>query len=122
MRLIENEKFDEERALYGVSSVHLINCTFDGEADGESALKESKEIKTEKCLFNLRYPFWHDTVVDIVDCEMTSFCRAALWYSNKITLKNSKKTYLIKNVLIAVSNENHLKQEPVILNPDLIYE
>ena len=90
MRLIENEKFDEERALYGVSSVHLINCTFDGEADGESALKESKEIKTEKCLFNLRYPFWHDTVVDIVDCEMTSFCRAALWYSNKITLKNSK--------------------------------
>lgn len=40
----------------------------------------------------------------------------------KIVLKNSEKTYLIKNVLIAVSNENHLKQEPIILNPNLIYE
>ena len=41
MRKIVSETFDQERALYGVDSVYLTDCKFDGEADGESALKES---------------------------------------------------------------------------------
>lgn len=90
MNLIKGQKFDEERALYGAKDVHLIDCIFDGEADGESALKESIKIKTENCFFNLRYPFWHDTSVDIIGCEMTEFCRAALWYSSKIKVRDSK--------------------------------
>lgn len=89
MQLIKNKKFDAERALYGVDSVHLIDCIFDGEADGESALKESKNIKAEKCVFNLRYPLWHDTAVELFDCETTESCRAALWYSEGISVKNS---------------------------------
>ncbi len=31
-------------------------------------------------------------------------------------------SFEVKNVLIAVSNENSLKNEPIILNPELIYE
>lgn len=89
MQLLVNEKFDQERALYGVSSVHLVGCSFDGEADGESALKESDNIKAEKCLFNLRYPFWHDVGIEISESEMTSLCRAALWYSKEINIKNT---------------------------------
>ncbi len=89
MRKIEGEIFDQERALYGVSSVYLFACKFDGKADGESALKESNNIKAEKCFFNLRYPFWHDDQVDILGCEMTSSCRAPLWYSNGIKASDS---------------------------------
>ena len=89
MRRIKSEKFDQERALYGVDSVYLTNCIFDGEANGESALKESKNIKAEKCLFNLRYPLWHDDNVDMIECEMTLSCRAPLWYTTKLSALSS---------------------------------
>ena len=90
MKLIENKTFDEERALYGSDGVRAVACRFDGPADGESAFKESKNVETVDCFFNLRYPFWHDEKVTIKNCEMTSLCRAALWYSDDITIEDSK--------------------------------
>ncbi len=90
MTIIENKTFDEERALYGSDSVRAVNCRFDGPADGESAFKESRKIETENCYFNLRYPFWHTHTLKITDCEMTELCRAALWYSDNITIRNTR--------------------------------
>ena len=90
MTIIENKTFDEERALYGSRNVRAVGCRFDGPADGESAFKESCGIETEKCFFNLRYPFWHTHTLSIRDCEMTSLCRAALWYSDNITIENTR--------------------------------
>jgi hypothetical protein len=90
MKLITNKMYDEERALYGANDVHLMKCSFDGPADGESALKESNHIFAEKCFFNLRYPFWHVTGLQILDSEMTSLCRAALWYSSHIEILDTK--------------------------------
>jgi hypothetical protein len=90
MKLIENKTFDEERALYGSDGVRAVGCRFDGPADGESAFKESRNIETESCFFNLRYPFWHDTNVAIRKCEMTELCRAALWYSENIEIEDTK--------------------------------
>lgn len=60
MTVIENKTFDMERALYGSEGLVVNGCVFDGPADGESAFKECKDIKVSDCLFNLRYPFWHD--------------------------------------------------------------
>ena len=90
MKKYENLSFDEERALYGERDIYLINCRFDGPADGESAFKEGGKIETESCYFNLRYPFWHCDGVMIFDSEMTELCRAALWYSADIEIKNTK--------------------------------
>lgn len=90
MKVITNQTFDAERALYGVDEVTLENCKFDGPADGESALKEGKNIVAQNCYFNLRYPFWHDDSVIIEGSHMTELCRAALWYSTDISIKNSK--------------------------------
>lgn len=90
MRIIENETFDMERALYGSQDIMVRNCAFDGPADGESAFKESRDIQAEDCFFNLRYPFWHDDVLKIFGSEMTELCRAALWYSNDIEISDSK--------------------------------
>ncbi len=90
IKRIENETFDEERALYGSDGIEAVHCRFDGPADGESAFKESRNIRTEGCYFNLRYPFWHDSGVHIEKCEMTSLCRAALWYSEGITAADSR--------------------------------
>ncbi len=90
MKQIEHQTYDEERALYGTSDLKLLHCRFDGPADGESALKESCNIITDHCYFNLRYPFWHDNVLQIKHCELTESCRAALWYSENIEITNSK--------------------------------
>lgn len=89
MKVIENQRFDEERALYESDGVTVRECKFDGEADGESAFKESRNIVAEKCFFNLRYPFWHDDKVSLLDCEMTSLCRAPFWYTSNVHIKDS---------------------------------
>ena len=89
MKFYENMSFDEERALYGSDGVGVRNCLFDGERDGESAFKESRDVRAENSYFNLRYPFWHDEGVEIDNCELTPLCRAALWYSNNISVSNS---------------------------------
>ncbi len=90
MRIIENQTFDMERALYGSSNILVRNCVFDGPADGESAFKEGTNMNVEHCFFNLRYPFWHDRGLVITDSEMTESCRAALWYSGQVEITDTK--------------------------------
>lgn len=89
MNKYENQVFDQERALYGSDGIEVSGCRFDGPADGESALKESRNILVRDCFFNLRYPFWHDKHLTIRSSEMTQLCRAALWYSEDITIEDS---------------------------------
>lgn len=90
MQIVRDERFDEERALYGSKDTEVKNCQFDGPADGESALKECVDIVVDDCFFNLRYPFWHVNKAVIKNCEMTQNCRAALWYDSDLTIENSK--------------------------------
>ena len=90
MKRIQNQTFDQERALYGSRDVLVKDCVFDGPADGESAFKESAGIEVQNCLFNLRYPFWHDRDLVIRNSELTQQCRAALWYSRHITLEGTR--------------------------------
>ena len=90
MKTIQNSSFDEERAFYGERGIRCLKVNIDGPSDGESAFKECSDVTVEGCYFNLRYPFWHDDGVKILDCEMTPLCRAALWYSENIEILNSK--------------------------------
>lgn len=90
MRTIQNQTFDAERALYGSNGILVKGCAFDGPADGESACKECRDVQVEHSFFNLRYPFWHDHGLSIRDSEMTQACRATLWYSDHITIENTK--------------------------------
>lgn len=90
MKLIENQTFDEERALYDAHDITVVNCNFDGPADGESAFKECENVVVKNSFFNLRYPFWHDDHLKIMDSKMTELCRAALWYSENIEITNTK--------------------------------
>lgn len=90
MTTIQNQTFDQERALYGKHDLLVRNCSFTGPADGESAFKECTGIQVEHCFFNLRYPFWHDCRLTIRGCELTDKCRAALWYSDHITIEDTE--------------------------------
>ena len=90
MKILEKKTFDEERALYGERDILVKGCSFDGPADGESAFKEAGGVAVEDCFFNLRYPLWHCDGVKIYNSEMTENCRAALWYSNDIEIRDSR--------------------------------
>ena len=90
MKTIMNQTFDEERAMYGSKDVEVLDCRFDGPADGESAFKECSDIAVRDCYFNLRYPFWHDKGLKISGSEMTEACRAALWYTEDAWIEDTK--------------------------------
>lgn len=89
MNTIQNQTFDEERALYGSKDLIVRDCSFDGPADGESAFKECENVQAIHSFFNLRYPFWHDHELKISDSEMTELCRAALWYSDHVEITDT---------------------------------
>lgn len=82
--------FDRERALYALSDAEVFGCAFEGEADGESALKECRGVKVHNCRFALRYPLWHAKDFSLCDCHMTDTCRAPMWYSSLGTLKHCR--------------------------------
>lgn len=90
MEELRGKRFGEERALYGRRGVKLLDCSFSGEEDGESALKESSDVELTSCLFDLRYPLWHASGVRLVDCKINETCRAPFWYSKDVCLQNTK--------------------------------
>ncbi len=89
MQLYEHLNLDEERALYGLNQAIVRHCSFAGPADGESALKECRDITVEDCQFLLRYPFWHVTGAKIARIQMTDTCRAAMWYDRDLHVTDS---------------------------------
>lgn len=89
-RVIENQAFDEERALYGIADADIKNCVFDGPRDGESALKEARGITVSDCRFSLRYPMWHNSDFVLLNSVMDSNTRASLWYSSRGAVLSSE--------------------------------
>lgn len=90
MKRIHGGAYDEERAFYGLESIEVENISIDGPKDGESAFKECSDVTVRDSFFNLRYPFWHDHGLTLEKIEMTDKCRAAIWYSDNIDIRDSK--------------------------------
>jgi len=87
---IRDEVFDGERTLYGAIGVLLSDVTFAGPADGESPLKEAKDIVAIGASFSLRYPLWHARCFSLSECLMDGGCRAPIWYAGCGTIRNSR--------------------------------
>lgn len=87
--VIENRQFDEERALYNLTAADVIGCVFAGEADGESVLKEARDIIVRNTSFSLRYPMWHVDGFVMENSKMDELTRAAIWYARSGEIKNS---------------------------------
>jgi hypothetical protein len=90
MQTFEHLTLDQERALFGLSCAAVTDCTFDGPADGESALKECRELTVSDCTFRLRYPLWHASDLLMRNCVMEEGARAALWYGTRLTLRGCR--------------------------------
>ena len=81
MKCIKDQIFDEERALYHLSNCKVYHCKFEGPRDGESALKEARNVEVRGCSFSLRYPFWHTKAFLLAESKMDELTRAPIWYS-----------------------------------------
>lgn len=86
---IANKQFDEERALYHLQDADVVECIFAGPADGESVLKESRDVRIKDCSFSLRYPLWHVKKFTMEDSSMDELTRAAIWYAADGVIRNS---------------------------------
>lgn len=114
MDLIKGKKFDEERALYNIKDTRVEDCIFAGEADGESAFKEAKNIEVASCEMRLRYPLWHVSNFLFENSKMYDTCRAAIWYAENGKIVNSvlggiKCLRECKNILISGCEVNSLE-------------
>ena len=81
-QIIENQTFDEERALYNIQNTEVRNCTFAGPQDGESVLKETRQVRVDHCTFSLRYPLWHVQGYELIHSSLDELTRAPIWYSH----------------------------------------
>ena len=88
--VICNRQFDEERALYYLQHTDVVDCVFAGPADGESVLKEARDIGVKNCSFSLRYPLWHVRGFKMENSTMDELTRAAIWYATDGEITNSK--------------------------------
>lgn len=86
---IIGKQFDEERALYHLKNTDVLDCSFAGPADGESALKEARNVRLENCTFSLRYPLWHTEGFHLHDSKLEEGCRAPIWYAKDGTITDS---------------------------------
>lgn len=87
--IIEHKTFDEERALYHLVNTKVHDCTFAGDADGESVLKECRNIAVDACHFSLRYPLWHAKTFSLTHSTMDELTRASIWYSSDGIISDS---------------------------------
>ena len=78
---ISAKQFDEERALYNLTGADVTDCVFAGPADGESVLKEARDVNVLNCSFSLRYPLWYVKKFTMQNGTMDELTRAAIWYA-----------------------------------------
>lgn len=86
---VVHKTFDEERALYHISG-EVENCVFAGPADGESVLKECRDVSIKQCVFSLRYPLWHTEDFVLLESSMDELTRAPIWYAKRGTIDSCR--------------------------------
>lgn len=86
MQIIRNQTFSGERPLFESHGLRLENVTI---GEGESAIKECSDIEAYDCYFEGKYPFWHVHGFTIENCRFAVGARSALWYSDRLTMKNT---------------------------------
>ena len=88
-KFIENMTFQNERALFALHDAFVAGCRFAGDEDGESPLKETRNIEVHDCIFRLRYPLWHSENCKISRIQMSDTCRAPFWYCRNLEIAGS---------------------------------
>lgn len=85
-KVIKAEFLVGERALFGAHDLCIRDTIF---ADGESPLKESRDIELFGSMFKWKYPLWYSKNISVHDCTWFDMARAGVWYTENISVENS---------------------------------
>ena len=83
MNTIAQQLLTGERALFQAKDLTIDNCVFE---DGESPLKESRNITVNDSVFRWKYPLWYSENSTVRNCLFDFDAHAAFWYSNHMTV------------------------------------
>ncbi len=75
-----------ERALFKGEGLRIYDTIF---ADGESPLKESRDIELYGCMFKWKYPLWYSRDITVKNSTWFEMARAGVWYTRNITVEDS---------------------------------
>ena len=75
-----------ERALFQGQNLRIVDTVF---ADGESPLKESRDIELLGSMFKWKYPLWYSENITAKNCTWFDMARAGVWYTKHIIVEDS---------------------------------
>ena len=86
MKNISNQHLTGERALFKSRDLAVNNSIFD---EGESPLKESRNIEVTDSVFGWKYPLWYSSNVRVSGTAFLEMARAGIWYTNDVQITDS---------------------------------
>ena len=85
-KIIRQEFLTGERALFMGKNLDIYDTIFD---DGESPLKESRNINLYGSMFKWKYPLWYSKNIVAEDCHWFEMARAGVWYTDNIAVRRA---------------------------------
>lgn len=85
MEEIKQKILTGERALFAGSDLRVIDSIF---MDGESPLKESRNIELEGCMFKWKYPLWYAKNISVRNTTWFEMARAGVWYTERMRVED----------------------------------
>ena len=83
---VDRQYLTGERALFMSRDLAIKDTIF---ADGESPLKESRNISLDGCMFKWKYPLWYCKDIEAKNCVWFDMARAGVWYTDNISVSDS---------------------------------
>lgn len=69
-----------------ITDSKITDCIFD---DGESPLKETRNLDIERCRFEWKYPLWYAHSIKVDNSLWLENARAGVWYTEDIEISNT---------------------------------
>lgn len=86
MEEVKGKTLTGERALYNARNLFIDNCLFE---DGESPLKEGRNLEVHNSTFNWKYPLWYCENVVVNNTLWNITARSGVWYTKHLTINDS---------------------------------
>ena len=83
---ISRGHYTGERPLFHEKGLKIEQTIF---GEGESPLKECKDIEMTDSSFEWKYPLWYSKNVKAQDCTWAEMARAGVWYTDRIEVTNA---------------------------------
>ena len=86
MKEIKQGFYEGERSLFQGKDLRIVDTIF---GEGESPLKESRNIELLGSMFRWKYPLWYAKDITAKDCTWFEMARAGVWYSDHILIEDT---------------------------------